>query len=97
MNNVLITGAGIGIGRATALAFASSGYHVFVSDILSTEGQQVTEEIASAGGSAQYIHLDVTDPASVSSAMTEMVEQQTTVWTASLAMPASLTSRSSQI
>ena len=72
MNNVLITGAGIGIGRAIALAFAQSGYHVFVSDILSTEGQQVTEEIASAGGSAQYIHLDVTDPASVSSAMTEI-------------------------
>ena len=31
MNNVLITGAGIGIGRATALAFAHAGYHVFVS------------------------------------------------------------------
>ena len=72
MKNVLITGAGIGIGKATALTFAHSGYHVFVSDILSTEGQQVTEEIASAGGSAQYIHLDVTDPASVSSAMTEI-------------------------
>ena len=60
MKNVLITGAGIGIGKATALNFAHSGYNVFVSDILSTEGQQVTEEIASAGGSAQYIHLDVT-------------------------------------
>lgn len=72
MKNVLITGAGIGIGKATALAFAHSEYHVFVSDILATEGQQVTEEIASAGGSAQYIHLDVTDHASVSSAMTEI-------------------------
>ena len=72
MKNVLITGAGIGIGKATALTFAHAGYHVFVSDILSTEGQQVTEEIASAGGSAQYIYLDVTDPASVSSAMTEI-------------------------
>ena len=65
MKNVLITGAGIGIGKATALAFAQSGYHVYASDILSAEGQQVVEEITSTGGSAKYIDLDVTDHATI--------------------------------
>ena len=37
---VLITGAGIGIGRATANAFASAGYHVVVTDILDKEGSR---------------------------------------------------------
>ena len=57
---VLITGAGIGIGRATATAFAAAGYHVIVTDILAEEGNAVVEEIAQAGGSAEFHHLDVT-------------------------------------
>ena len=32
--NVLITGAGSGIGRAAALAFARSGDHIVVTDVL---------------------------------------------------------------
>lgn len=53
---VLITGAGIGIGRATALAFAKAGYHVIVTDILEKEGQSVVTEI---GKNAEFIKLDV--------------------------------------
>ena len=53
---VLITGAGIGIGRATALAFGKAGYHVIVTDILEKEGKSVVAEI---GKHAEFITLDV--------------------------------------
>ena len=38
---VLITGGGIGIGRATAFAFGRAGYYVVVTDVLETEGRAV--------------------------------------------------------
>jgi 3-oxoacyl-[acyl-carrier protein] reductase len=56
---VLITGAGIGIGRATALAFAAGGDHVVVTDVLEAEGKAVVGDIAARGGSAAFIKLDV--------------------------------------
>jgi 3-oxoacyl-[acyl-carrier protein] reductase len=62
---VLITGAGIGIGRATALAFGRAGDHVVVTDVLETEGRSVAEQIRQAGGSATFQHLDVTSTAGV--------------------------------
>ncbi|MGI9437863.1 MAG: SDR family NAD(P)-dependent oxidoreductase [Geminicoccaceae bacterium] len=57
---VLITGAGIGIGRATALAFAEAGYHVVVTDILADEGSDVAGRISDGGNSAEFHVLDVT-------------------------------------
>ena len=55
----LITGAGIGIGRAAALAFAKAGYHVVVTDVLNDEGRTVVAAITAAGGSAEFHALDV--------------------------------------
>ena len=46
---VLITGAGIGIGKATALAFGRAGYRVIVSDILEDEGRAVSDAIMADG------------------------------------------------
>ena len=40
----IVTGAGIGLGRATALALAEANYHVIVTDILDDEGAQVVAE-----------------------------------------------------
>jgi 3-oxoacyl-[acyl-carrier protein] reductase len=57
--NVLITGGGIGIGKATALAFGRAGYHVIVTDILEAEGAVVAAQIASTGGSAEFHILNV--------------------------------------
>jgi len=56
---VLITGASIGIGRATAKAFGAAGYNVVVTDVLEKEGSAVAAEIVSAGGKAEFLALDV--------------------------------------
>lgn len=58
---VIVTGGGIGIGRATALAFAAQGDHVVVTDVLETEGRAVVAEIEAAGGTAEFQYLDVTN------------------------------------
>lgn len=63
--SVLITGSGIGIGKATARAFAKAGYAVAVTDILDAEGQDVAAAIQADGGTAAFFHLDVTDTAGV--------------------------------
>lgn len=57
---VLVTGGGIGIGRATARAFGALGDHVVVTDVLEAEGAAVAGEIRAAGGSAEFLRLDVT-------------------------------------
>jgi 3-oxoacyl-[acyl-carrier protein] reductase len=56
----LVTGAGIGIGAATAVAFARAGYRVVVTELLEEEGRFVAEDIVSGGGEAEYHRLDVT-------------------------------------
>ena len=58
---VLITGGGIGIGRACALAFAAQGDTVIVTDVLEDEGNAVVAEIEAAGGKADFHYLDVRD------------------------------------
>lgn len=73
--NVLITGAGIGIGAATAQAFSDAGYLVIVTDILEKEGEEVVDRIRSAGGEAEYLHLDVTNTAEVESVVSEIQER----------------------
>jgi 3-oxoacyl-[acyl-carrier protein] reductase len=60
---ILITGSGIGIGRATALAFAKLGDRVVVTDVLEKEGNAVVAEIKAAGGSAEFHRFDVRDAA----------------------------------
>ncbi|OVE86858.1 oxidoreductase [Agrobacterium tumefaciens] len=56
---VIVTGAGIGIGAATARAFAALGDHVVVTDILESEGTAVVNAIRDSGGSAEFKFYDV--------------------------------------
>ncbi|MFJ3050994.1 SDR family oxidoreductase [Pseudomonas nitroreducens] len=61
----LVTGAGNGIGRATAQAFAQQGVKVVVSDVDAKGGEATVELIRAAGGEATFIHCDVTRDAEV--------------------------------
>ena len=61
----LITGAGSGIGRATAIGFARLGGSVAVADINAENAKKVVAEIASAGGQAIAIVADVTRAADI--------------------------------
>ena len=56
----VITGAGSGIGRETALLFASEGARVVVADVNDAAGRKVVEEL---GDQAVYVHADVSKPA----------------------------------
>jgi 3-oxoacyl-[acyl-carrier protein] reductase len=62
----IITGAGQGIGRATALKFAKEGAKVAVCDINTESVEQTVELVESAGGEAIGFRVDVTDKGSIS-------------------------------
>jgi 3-oxoacyl-[acyl-carrier protein] reductase len=71
---VVITGAGAGIGRAIAEAFAAEGAYVIVTDI-DLEGIEETAKIIhSTGGKAIAIKTNVTDEAAVSEMVTKTLE-----------------------
>src|SRR5262245_49564531 len=59
----LITGAGSGIGRETALLFAREGAKVVVVDVNDSAGEAVASEIREFGGQAVYAHADVSKSA----------------------------------
>ena len=59
----VVTGAGSGIGRSTALLLARNGAKVHVADIDAERARKVAREIEAAGGSASAHALDVSDPA----------------------------------
>jgi NAD(P)-dependent dehydrogenase (short-subunit alcohol dehydrogenase family) len=67
----LITGAGSGIGKCTALLFAREGASVIVADVQETSGRETVDEIRAAGGTAEFIQVDVTDPQSVQAMVEE--------------------------
>ena len=55
----LITGGGSGIGRETAILFASHGAQIVVVDVNDTAGEETVSTINSQGGKAVYVHADV--------------------------------------
>jgi NAD(P)-dependent dehydrogenase (short-subunit alcohol dehydrogenase family) len=56
---VVVTGGAAGIGAATAVRFGAEGATVIVADIADTQGEALCGEIVGAGGSAHYMHTDV--------------------------------------
>lgn len=70
-----VTGAGSGIGRATALAFAGEGAKVAATDLVAEWAGETARLIEDAGGEAYAAQLDVRDRAAVDAAVDAVVER----------------------
>jgi NAD(P)-dependent dehydrogenase (short-subunit alcohol dehydrogenase family) len=61
----IVTGAGLGLGRATAIRMAEEAATVAVTDVLEQEGRALAEELSGRGLKAAFWRLDVADEADV--------------------------------
>ncbi|MEV1084006.1 glucose 1-dehydrogenase [Streptomyces sp. NPDC050211] len=73
--SVIVTGAGSGIGRAAALAFAVEGARVVVADLNAEGAQAVVKEIEEAGGAAVAVVGDLSEQAVVDRVAETAVER----------------------
>lgn len=71
----LVTGAGSGIGRASALAFAAAGHRVAVADFDPDGGRRTVELVTAAGGEACFLEADISDAEAVSRMVAATVER----------------------
>ena len=72
---VLITGALTGIGRATALAFASEGSNLVVSGRHDDAGLELAKELHSLGAAAEFVRADVRREDEVRSLVAQTIER----------------------
>lgn len=68
MKHAVVTGAGSGIGAATAKRLARDGFRMGLLDLHGETASAVEREIAASGGTAYSLELDVTHPDGVTSA-----------------------------
>lgn len=71
----VITGAGRGIGRATALAFAQRGASVVAANRRVADGEKLVAEISAAGGNAHFVATDITQPDQIKRLIDEAVSR----------------------
>ena len=70
----LVTGAGSGIGRAAALAFAREAAKVVVVDVVVDGGQETSQMVKQAGGKAIFVKVDVSKAAEVEAMVNKVVK-----------------------
>ncbi|MEV1069589.1 glucose 1-dehydrogenase [Streptomyces sp. NPDC050263] len=73
--SIVVTGAGSGIGRATALAFAAEGARLLVADLDAESAQAVVKAIEEAGGTAVAVTGDLSEQAVVDEVAATAVER----------------------
>lgn len=71
----VITGAGRGIGRATALAFAQRGASIVAANRRVADGEKLVAEISAAGGNAHFVATDITQPDQIKRLIDEAVSR----------------------
>lgn len=71
----IITGAGSGMGEATAKVFAKEGVKVVATDVNLNEVKRVSGEINSNGGICHALHLDVTDKTEIEDCLKETIKK----------------------
>ena len=70
----IITGAGSGIGRSSAMRFAAEGAAVVVADVRGDRAQKVADLVTNAGGRSLACQTDVADAQQVEAMVTQAVE-----------------------
>jgi NAD(P)-dependent dehydrogenase (short-subunit alcohol dehydrogenase family) len=70
---IIVTGAGNGMGRASALAFAREGGGVAVADVNEADGRETVRQIVDLGGRAIFVRCDVSRSADVQRLVAETV------------------------
>ncbi|MDE2561812.1 MAG: glucose 1-dehydrogenase [Sphingomonadales bacterium] len=70
----IVTGAGMGMGEATARLFAARGAKVVLADINAAAGEAAAASIRDDGGEARFVACDVSDEASVAAMVAATVE-----------------------
>jgi NAD(P)-dependent dehydrogenase (short-subunit alcohol dehydrogenase family) len=76
---VVVTGAGSGIGRSTALLFSKLGAKVHVADVNAASAESVVAEIVARGGRGVSHTIDVTDPDAVEAFCARVYEEEARV------------------
>ncbi|VVJ21565.1 D-beta-hydroxybutyrate dehydrogenase (EC [Amycolatopsis camponoti] len=69
----IVTGAGSGIGRATATAFATEGASVTLADIDTAANEETSRLVAEFGGQVLTVKCDVTSASDIQAAVVETV------------------------
>lgn len=69
----MVTGGAQGIGAAICERFCAEGGQVFIADTADAAGEDLAARLRSQGGSARFVHLDVTDEANWSSVLADVV------------------------